>query len=225
MKRFFHAGGTLAKKSSSQLRWLDRQTSDSFTRQAKAEDYRSRAAFKLLEIDSRFRIFRPGQTVVDLGFAPGSWSQVAVRRTRPNGRVIGVDMLQVQPPPGVIAVQGNFLSVAVQDEVKKLVRNRRIGTPRSLSVVMPQTITDTLEDFEKDIDEADKHESSAPRGRKGMADVILSDMYAPWPQTSGFWTNVANYPYFRLQNVSGLIARDHAYSMVSYQLHSGSNWH
>lgn len=224
MKRCFHAGISAAKKSGSQLRWLDRQSGDSYTRQARADDYRSRAAFKLIEIDRRYKLFRPGQTVVDLGFAPGSWSQVAVKRTRPHGRVIGVDMLQVQPPPGVIAVQGNFLSTAVQEEVRKLVRNHKIGT-RANPALARHAISNSVKDLEREVEMVDISENRGLQGKRGVADVILSDMYAPWPQTSGFWTNVANYPYYRLQNVSGLIARDHAYSMVSFLFFSDWNRH
>lgn len=81
----------------------------------------SRAAFKLMEIDDKHRLFnKPGMTTVDLGFAPGSWSQVAVERSKPRGRVIGVDILPHKPPPGASAIQGNFLSKAVQDELKAM---------------------------------------------------------------------------------------------------------
>ena len=89
-------------------RWLAGHRADPFVRQAAAEGYRSRAAYKLAEIDERDRIFAPGQVVVDLGAAPGGWSQVAAARTRPGGRVIAVDVLEMDPLPGVEMVQGDF---------------------------------------------------------------------------------------------------------------------
>jgi 21S rRNA (uridine2791-2'-O)-methyltransferase len=82
---------------------------------------KSRAAFKLLELDAKYHLFRRGcgQVVVDLGFAPGSWSQVALDRTAPNGRIVGIDVIPAQPPRGVSAIQGNFLSPGVQGMVKQ----------------------------------------------------------------------------------------------------------
>ena len=82
---------------------------------------KSRAAFKLLELDAKYHLFRRGkaQVVVDLGFAPGSWSQVALDRTSPDGRVVGIDIIPAQPPRGVSTIQGNFLSPGVQAMVKQ----------------------------------------------------------------------------------------------------------
>jgi 21S rRNA (uridine2791-2'-O)-methyltransferase len=82
---------------------------------------KSRAAFKLLELDAKYHLFRRGkaQVVVDLGFAPGSWSQVALDRTSPDGRVVGIDIIPAQPPRGVSTIQGNFLSPGVQGMVKQ----------------------------------------------------------------------------------------------------------
>lgn len=72
-------------------------------------------------MDSRYRLFKKGQLVVDLGYAPGSWSQVAMERTKPGGRVLGIDVIPAQPPPGVATIQGNFLSPVVQGMVKQFV--------------------------------------------------------------------------------------------------------
>jgi len=88
--------------------WLRRQATDAYVRKAKAQGYRSRAAYKLLEIDAKERIFRAGQTIVDLGAAPGSWSQVAAERTRPGGKVIAVDLLEIAPISGVTVLKGDF---------------------------------------------------------------------------------------------------------------------
>ncbi len=82
---------------------------------------KSRAAFKLLEIDASYQLFKRGQVVVDLGYAPGSWSQVAVERTKPGGRIVGIDIIPAQPPRGVSTIQGNFLSPRVRGMVKRFV--------------------------------------------------------------------------------------------------------
>ncbi|KAI6263748.1 hypothetical protein MCOR27_002109 [Pyricularia oryzae] len=109
------------RPSSSNSRWKARQGRDYFAREAKVQGLKSRAAFKLIEMDSRYRLFKKGQLVVDLGYAPGSWSQVAMERTKPGGRVLGIDVIPAQPPPGVATIQGNFLSPVVQGMVKQFV--------------------------------------------------------------------------------------------------------
>ncbi|KAF2012302.1 FtsJ-domain-containing protein [Aaosphaeria arxii CBS 175.79] len=116
--------------SSSSTRWKSRQGSDYFAREAKVQGLKSRAAFKLLEINEKYKLFKPGQTVVDLGFAPGSWSQVAVNRTSPGGRVIGIDLIPAQPPKGVSTIQGNFLSPDIQADVRQYVQDPDLGRPR-----------------------------------------------------------------------------------------------
>jgi 23S rRNA (uridine2552-2'-O)-methyltransferase len=83
-------------------------------RQARADGYRSRAAFKLLEINTRDRLLIPGARVVDLGAAPGGWSQVAVQKTGPGGRVVAIDLLEVAPVPGVTVLQGDFREEAMR---------------------------------------------------------------------------------------------------------------
>jgi len=88
--------------------WLRRHVTDDFVRRAKDQGYRSRAAFKLLEIDRKDRLFRPGMTVLDLGAAPGGWSQVAAERVKPAGKVVAVDLLEILPIPGVTALTGDF---------------------------------------------------------------------------------------------------------------------
>jgi 23S rRNA (uridine2552-2'-O)-methyltransferase len=98
-------------KSSKQ--WLRRHVTDPYVRKAQAAGYRSRAAYKLLELDARERLFRPGATVVDLGAAPGSWSQVAAARVRPGGKVIAVDLLEIAPISGVTVLQGDFRDATV----------------------------------------------------------------------------------------------------------------
>ncbi|TCP40877.1 RlmE family RNA methyltransferase [Rhodovulum marinum] len=110
----------------SSTRWLERQLNDPYVKRAKAEGYRGRAAFKILELDDKFRFLVPGARVVDLGCAPGGWCQVAVRRVnalgeKPGkavGRVLGVDLQEVEPVPGAEIHQLDFLEDGADDKVK-----------------------------------------------------------------------------------------------------------
>jgi len=88
--------------------WLRRHVTDAYVRRARAAGYRSRAAYKLLEIDARDRLLRPGMRVLDLGAAPGGWSQVAAEKVRPGGRVVAVDLLETKPIQGVRMFTGDF---------------------------------------------------------------------------------------------------------------------
>jgi 23S rRNA (uridine2552-2'-O)-methyltransferase len=108
--------------------WMQRHVADPYVRKAKALGYRSRAAFKLADIDRTDRLFAAGQRVVDLGAAPGGWSQVAVERVGPGGRVIAVDLLELAPLPGVTVIQGDFTDGAVLREVERALG----GTPVDL---------------------------------------------------------------------------------------------
>ncbi len=113
------------RKLSSTL-WLQRQLNDPYVRRAKAEGYRGRAAYKILELDDRFRFLVPGARVVDLGCAPGGWCQVAVKRVnalgekkgKPVGRVIGVDLQEVEPIAGAEIYQLDFMEDDADDKVK-----------------------------------------------------------------------------------------------------------
>src|SRR5712672_1332562 len=93
-------------KSSKQ--WLRRHVTDPYVRMAKEQGYRSRAAFKLLEINDKEKLLRPGAIVVDLGAAPGGWSQVAAQKVKPGGRVIAIDLLEIAPIPGVTVLKADF---------------------------------------------------------------------------------------------------------------------
>ncbi|GME40994.1 21S rRNA (uridine-2-o)-methyltransferase mrm2 [Neofusicoccum parvum] len=115
------------RHASSSTRWKNRQGRDRYAKEAKVRGLKSRAAFKLLEMNQRYRLFKPGATVVDLGYAPGSWSQVAIDRTQPGGRVVGIDVIPAQPPRGVSTIQGNFLSEAVRAEVRAYVQDPERG--------------------------------------------------------------------------------------------------
>ena len=96
------------KKSQSSRQWLRRHVSDPYVKRSKREGLRSRSAYKLLEIDARDRLLRPGQVVVDLGSAPGGWSQVAAKAVGPDGRVVAIDLLPMDPVAGVDFVQADF---------------------------------------------------------------------------------------------------------------------
>ena len=96
------------KKSQSSKQWLRRHVNDPYVQRSKREGYRSRSAYKLTEIDDRDKLLRPGQVVVDLGAAPGGWSQVAAARAGGEGNVLAIDLLQMEPVPGVVFVQGDF---------------------------------------------------------------------------------------------------------------------
>ncbi|KAK0742888.1 FtsJ-like methyltransferase-domain-containing protein, partial [Schizothecium vesticola] len=106
------------RAASSSSNWTRRAASDPFTTAARLKGLKSRAAWKLIEIDERYRLFRANQCVVDLGFAPGSWTQVAVERTLPRGRVLGIDLLPAVPPRGASAIQGNFLDWGTRELVR-----------------------------------------------------------------------------------------------------------
>lgn len=108
----------------SSSRWLSRQAADPYVKRARAEGYRARAAFKLIELDRREKFLRPGQRVVDLGAAPGSWSQVARERSGKSGRVVALDILEMEPLPGVEFIQGDFREQQVLERLEALVGER-----------------------------------------------------------------------------------------------------
>ncbi len=107
-------------------RWLQEHRSDVFVKRAAQAGYRSRAAYKLAEIDDRDSIFAPGQVVVDLGAAPGGWSQVAAARTGPGGRVVAMDVLAMEPLPGVEFIPGDFHQAETLARLEALLAGRAV---------------------------------------------------------------------------------------------------
>lgn len=105
----------MSRRKSSSGRWLDRQRRDPFVKQAQQDGWRSRAVFKLEQIDKRDRLIKPGQVIVDLGCAPGGWSQYALGKLRGQGRIIGIDLLEVAPMRGLDFLQADFLSPEARD--------------------------------------------------------------------------------------------------------------
>ena len=112
--------------SDSSGRWLARQKRDPFVRDARADGFRSRAAFKLAELDLRFRLFKPRGVVLDLGAAPGSWAQVAQARVGPAGLVIACDLVDIAPLPGVSIIIGDAREDAVQQRIVAACAGRAI---------------------------------------------------------------------------------------------------
>ncbi|QLP98306.1 MAG: RlmE family RNA methyltransferase [Rhodoblastus sp.] len=103
---------TAKRRSASSTQWLQRQLNDPYVAAAKREGYRSRAAFKLLEIDDKYKLLKPGQKIVDLGAAPGGWSQIAAKRVKSQdgpGKVVGIDLLDIETLAGVEFQVMNFL--------------------------------------------------------------------------------------------------------------------
>src|SRR5438046_52272 len=96
------------KKSHSSKQWLKRHVTDPYVKRSRKEGYRSRSAYKLLEIDERDGLLRPGQVVVDLGSAPGGWSQVVAKKAGAQGSVVAIDLLEMESIPGVTFVRGDF---------------------------------------------------------------------------------------------------------------------
>ena len=109
---------TAKGRSAASTKWLRRQLNDPYVAEARRRGYRSRAAFKLAEIDDKCRILRRGAQVVDLGCAPGGWLQVAVERVGPGGRIVGIDLLPVDPLPGALLLQGDFLEDEALDRLR-----------------------------------------------------------------------------------------------------------
>ncbi|HEU4708977.1 MAG TPA: 23S rRNA (uridine(2552)-2'-O)-methyltransferase RlmE [Methylophilaceae bacterium] len=99
--------------------WMQEHVSDEFVKRAQRDGYRARAAYKLMEIDDKDHLIKPGMTIVDLGAAPGSWSQVAVQRLKGRGRVIALDLLEMQPMAGVDFIQGDFRDEEVLQQLEK----------------------------------------------------------------------------------------------------------
>jgi len=108
---------TARGRSASSTRWLERQLNDPYVRRAKAENYRSRAAYKLLELDERFGILGGVSSVVDLGIAPGGWAQV-VRRKAPKAKVVGIDLLPADPIEGVTILLMDFMDEEAPERLK-----------------------------------------------------------------------------------------------------------
>jgi 23S rRNA (uridine2552-2'-O)-methyltransferase len=134
---------TAKGRSTASQRWLSRQLNDPYVQAAKARGLRSRAAFKLIELDQRFRLLKPGLRVVDLGAAPGGWTQVALQTVGERGRVVALDLLPMDPVPGATVLQGDF-----QEEVAERAVEAALDGPADLvlSDMAPNTTGHTATD-------------------------------------------------------------------------------
>jgi len=106
--------------------WMQEHLNDEFVKRAQKEGYRARAAYKLIEIDDKDKLIKPGMTIVDLGSTPGSWSQVAVQRLKGHGRVIALDILDMTPIAGVEFIQGDFREEAVLKQLEEMLENKPV---------------------------------------------------------------------------------------------------
>jgi len=121
---------TARKRSLSSTLWLERQLNDPYVARAKREGYRSRAAYKLMEIDDRYHLLKPGGRIVDLGAAPGGWSQIAAKKVgaaHGKGRVIGIDLLDIDPIAGVAFAVMDFLDASAPERLKTMLAGRADG--------------------------------------------------------------------------------------------------
>ncbi|CCE65073.1 hypothetical protein TPHA_0J02530 [Tetrapisispora phaffii CBS 4417] len=204
-------------RSSSQNKWLDRQSNDHYTKEAKLQDFKSRAAFKLIEIDDKFQLFKRNQhqSILDLGFAPGAWSQVARMRSNENSVILGVDILACKPPKGVNSIQANILSKKTQEYIRWFFRdNFNLNRVDTLDKVKG-----FLHDDDNNITNNNSQDATSPENFENTVrsrypvDVIVSDMYDISSPNTGYWNNLTNMPYYRLANTTGIKIKDHEQSI------------
>jgi len=115
------------KPSKTSKQWMKEHVNDPFVLQAKKDGYRSRAAYKLLEIDAKDHLFKPGAVVVDLGATPGGWSQIAAAKVGRSGKVLALDLLPLDPLAGVEFIQGDFREENVLRQLEDLLSDRPVG--------------------------------------------------------------------------------------------------
>ena len=106
------------KKNKISKNWVNKQRRDTYVKQSKVDGYRARSVYKLIEINDKFKIFKGGITVIDIGAAPGSWSQYAEKVTK-SGRLISIDLKKMEPIGNTVQIQGDFNEESIQDEIKK----------------------------------------------------------------------------------------------------------
>lgn len=125
-KRQLHTKVKTARgRTRSSTKWLQRQLNDPYVAMAQDDGYRSRAAYKILEVDEKFNIFKNDQIIVDLGAAPGGWAQVATKRVN-NGKIIGIDLQEVEPMAGATFLQGDFTEDEALDSLNEVINNKKI---------------------------------------------------------------------------------------------------
>jgi 23S rRNA methylase len=123
------------KKNRISKNWVNKQRRDIYVRQSKVDGYRARSAYKLIEIDEKFKIFKGGLSVIDIGAAPGSWSQYALKAAK-SGKLISIDLKKMEPIGNSIQIQGDFTEEKIQEEIKKNIKSK-------VDVVMSDMAVDT----------------------------------------------------------------------------------
>lgn len=199
------------KVLSSSSRWVQRSKNDFFSRKSKELGLRSRAGFKLKEINDKFQIFKPKQiqNIVDLGFAPGAWSQICVQCCNGHSKILGVDILPCKPPRGVNSIQANIMSKKTHGLIKEF-----FGSEGEEFMKQLRKRTEVSRPSSPEVEYEAPLQGYGERSDLPV-DVILSDMYEPFPQVTGFWNNTTNNAYYRMANTSGLRIKDHVNSVVS----------
>lgn len=227
------------KSTASSARWLARQSKDPISKEAKANQLRARSAYKLMEINEKYKIFKKSQTVVDLGFAPGAWSQVALSHVGPRGRVLGIDILPSTPPKGVAAMQANFMSkrthLAILQYLSDTDRGRAVPLKAPLDAAPledPEAGENMLEpesyiDLEKRVTDENAIFNEAEiveaieKTKPKLINIVLSDMCEPFPLGGGYHKTHLTAPRFRMANTTGLKAADHGASIVRTSIDVG----
>ena len=111
------------KKNKISKNWVNKQRRDTFVRQSKVDGYRARSAYKLIEIDEKFKIFKGGISIIDIGAAPGSWSQYAAKAAK-SGRLISIDLKEMEPIGNTVQIKGDFTEEKTQDEIKNYINTK-----------------------------------------------------------------------------------------------------
>ena len=111
------------KKNKISKNWVNKQRRDTYVKQSKIDGYRARSAYKLIEIDEKFKIFKGGISVIDIGAAPGSWSQYAAKVAK-SGRLISIDLKEMEPIGNTVQIHGDFTEEKIQDEIKRHINNK-----------------------------------------------------------------------------------------------------
>ena len=111
------------KKNKISKNWVNKQRRDTYVKQSKIDGYRARSAYKLIEIDEKFKIFKGGISVIDIGAAPGSWSQYATKVAK-SGRLISIDLKEMEPIGNTVQIHGDFTEEKIQDEIKRHINNK-----------------------------------------------------------------------------------------------------
>ena len=111
------------KKNKISKNWVNKQRRDTYVRQSKVDGYRARSAYKLIEIDEKFKIFKGGLLVIDIGAAPGSWSQYASKVVK-NGKIISIDLKEMESIPNTIQIKGDFTDNNIQNQIKNYLNNK-----------------------------------------------------------------------------------------------------